>query len=66
VKAGIGTERACLLVVIEADSTGKKHLQALSEGARESKESWWEVLRQWKARGMNEPALALGDGAFGF
>jgi transposase-like protein len=56
VKAGIGTERACLLVVIGADTTGKKHLLALSEGYRESKESWLEVLRQWKARGMNEPA----------
>jgi transposase-like protein len=36
VKAGIGTERACLLVVIGADSTGKKHLLGLSEGFRES------------------------------
>jgi transposase-like protein len=66
VKAGIGTERACLLVVPGADSTGKKHLLALSEGYRESKESWLEVLRQLKARGMNEPALARGDGALGF
>jgi transposase-like protein len=66
VKAGIGTERACLLVVIGADTTGKKHLLALSEGARESKESWLAVLRQLKARGMNEPALAIGDGALGF
>jgi transposase-like protein len=66
VKAGIGTERACLLVVIGADTTGKKHLLALSEGYRESRESWLEVLRQLKARGMNEPALAIGDGALGF
>ena len=65
-KAGIGTERACLLVVLGADSTGKKHLLALSEGYRESKESWLAVLRQLKARGMNEPALAIGDGALGF
>ena len=65
-KAGIGTERACLLVVIGADSTGKKHLLGLSEGFRESKESWLDLLRQLKARGMNEPALAIGDGALGF
>jgi transposase-like protein len=65
-QAGIGTERACLLVVIGADSTGKKHLLGLSEGFRESKESWLELLRQLKARGMNEPALAIGDGALGF
>ena len=65
-KAGSGTERACLLVVIGADSTGKKHLLALSEGYRESKESWLGLLRQLQARGMNEPALAIGDGALGF
>lgn len=65
-KAGIGTERACLLVVLGVDSTGKKQLLALGEGYRESKESWLEVLRQLKARGMKEPALAIGDGALGF
>jgi transposase-like protein len=65
-KAGIGTDRACLLVVIGADSTGKKHLLGLTEGYRESKESWLELLRQLQARGMNEPALAIGDGALGF
>ena len=65
-KAGSGTERACLLVVIGADSTGKKHLLGLTEGFRESKESWLGLLRQLKARGMNEPALAIGDGALGF
>ncbi len=65
-KAGIGTERACLLVVLGADSTGKKHLLGLTEGYRESKESWLDLLRQLQARGMNEPALAIGDGALGF
>lgn len=65
-KAGIGTERACLLVVLGADSTGQKHLLGLTEGYRESKESWLDLLRQLKARGMNEPALAIGDGALGF
>ncbi len=65
-KAGIGSERACLLVVIGADSTGKKHLLGLTEGFWESKESWLDLLRQLKARGMNEPALAIGDGALGF
>jgi putative transposase len=65
-KAGIGDEKACLLVVIGADVTGKKHLLAIEEGYRESKHSWLEVLRGLKARGMNEPALAIGDGALGF
>ena len=66
IKAGIADERACLLVVMGADVTGKKHLLAMEEGYRESKESWLEVLRNLKARGMNEPALAVGDGGLGF
>ncbi|MDQ3255185.1 MAG: IS256 family transposase [Acidobacteriota bacterium] len=66
IKAGIADERACLLVVMGADVTGKKHLLAMEEGYRESKESWSMVLRNLKARGMNEPALAIGDGALGF
>ncbi len=66
IKAGIADERACLLVVMGADVTGKKHLLAMEEGFRESKESWSTVLRNLKARGMNEPALAIGDGALGF
>ncbi len=66
IKAGISDERACLLVVIGADVSGKKHLLALEEGYRESKESWLAVLRRLKARGMNEPAVAVGDGGLGF
>lgn len=66
IKAGIADERACLLVVMGADVMGKKHLLALEEGYRESKESWLEVLRNLKARGMNEPSLAIGDGGLGF
>ena len=66
IKAGIADERACLLVVMGADVTGKKHLLALEEGYRESKESWLAVLRRLKARGMNEPAVAIGDGGLGF
>ena len=66
IKAGIADERACLLVVMGADVTGKKHLLAMEEGYRESKESWLEVLRRLKARGLNEPALAVGDGGLGF
>ncbi len=66
VKAGIADERACLLVVMGADVAGKKHLLAMEEGYRESIDSWGGVLRRLKARGMNEPALASGDGALGF
>lgn len=65
-RAGLSDERACLLVVLGVDVSGKKHLLAMEEGYRESKESWLSVLRGLKARGMNEPALAIGDGALGF
>ncbi len=66
IRAGIADERACLLVVMGADVSGTKHLLAMAEGYRESKESWLAVLRNLKARGMNEPALAVGDGGLGF
>ena len=66
IKAGIADERACLLVVMGADVSGNKHLLAMEEGFRESIESWSGVLRNLKRRGMNEPALAIGDGGLGF
>lgn len=65
-KAGISDEKLCALVVMGADRTGRKHLLAIAEGYRESKESWLEVLRDLKARGMNEPAIAVADGGLGF
>lgn len=65
-KAGIADEKLCLLVVMGADVTGRKHLLGLVEGYRESKESWLELLRDLKARGLNEPAVAVADGGLGF
>lgn len=65
-QAGIGEEKACLLVIIGVDASGQKHYLALSQGYRESKESWLEVLRDLEKRGLNEPALAIADGALGF
>jgi transposase-like protein len=64
--AGIGEEKACLLIVLGVDTSGRKHFLALGEGYRESKESWLGVLRDLRDRGMNAPALAIGDGALGF
>jgi putative transposase len=57
----------CLLVVIGATADGKKELAALSDGYRESEDSWREVLLDLKARGLTmAPHLAVGDGALGF
>jgi len=64
-KAGLGTEKACLMVLIGADTEGKKHLIGLREGYRESAESWGGLLKDCRRRGLNEPACWIGDGALG-
>jgi transposase-like protein len=64
-KAGIGTEKACLMVLIGADREGKKHLIALREGYRESAESWGDLIRDCRKRGLNEPACWIADGNLG-
>ena len=59
-------DRLCLLVMIGARPDGTKELIAIEDGYRESTESWLDLLRGLKARGMQAPALAVGDGALGF
>ncbi len=59
-------DRLCCLVVVGARLDGKKELIAVRDGYRESEESWAELLRDLKKRGMRAPVLALGDGALGF
>ena len=60
-------EKQCMLVIIGADDTGKKHVLAISDGYRESTQSWREVLLDLKHRGLPAlPKLAVGDGALGF
>ncbi len=58
--------RLCALVVVGVNSQGEKQLLAIEDGMRESTQSWREVLLHLQARGMNAPALAIGDGAMGF
>jgi len=65
VKAGIGKEKAALLVVIGAHKDGSKRFLALEPGYRESKESWALVLRQMKSRGVKSARLFVGDGNLG-
>ncbi len=59
-------ERLCSLVMVGARLDGAKELVAISDGYRESTESWAELLRDLKKRGMRAPELAVGDGALGF
>lgn len=65
VKAGFEKDKACLLTLIGATRTGEKVLLALVSGHRESEEGWAEVLRDLKARGLNEPKLLCADGHLG-
>ncbi|WP_307568692.1 IS256 family transposase [Streptosporangium lutulentum] len=58
--------KLCLLVMIGVRADGRKELVALSDGYRESAESWADLLRDAKRRGMRAPVLAMGDGALGF
>jgi transposase-like protein len=60
-------ESFCILVIMEADAQGNKELIAISDGYRESKISWQEMLLDLKERGLQKmPKLAVGDGALGF
>jgi transposase-like protein len=58
--------KLCLLVMIGVRADGRKELVALSDGYRESTESWADLLRDCARRGMRAPVLAVGDGALGF
>ncbi|BCQ08882.1 hypothetical protein JMUB5695_02321 [Mycobacterium heckeshornense] len=59
-------EKLCLLVMIGVRADGRKELVALTDGYRESTESWADLLRDCRRRGMGAPVLAVGDGALGF
>lgn len=66
-KARLEDERACLLVIMGADLSGKKELLAIGDGLRESRESWKDLLRDLRVRGLKRPpVLAVCDGALGF
>lgn len=66
VRIRLEEDRLCLLVVMGVRPDGTKELVAIEDGYRESTESWQYVLRDLKARGMQDPKVAIGDGALGF
>ena len=54
-------------MIIGADDVGNKDIVGLSDGYRESEQSWLELLLELKRRGLEvAPELAVGDGALGF
>ena len=59
-------DRLCTLVIVGVRPDGTKELVALADGYRESTDSWAEVLRSVRDRGLAAPVLAVGDGALGF
>ena len=65
-KVRLEQDKVCLLVMIGVRADGTKQLIALADGFRESSESWADLLRSCKHRGMAAPVLAVGDGALGF
>jgi len=65
-KVRLEQDKVCLLVMIGVRVDGTKELVALADGFRESCESWADLLRDAKRRGMRAPVLAVGDGALGF
>ena len=59
--------KQCILVLMGATADGKKELIAVTDGYRESEQSWRELLLDLKSHGLRiEPKLAVGDGALGF
>jgi putative transposase len=62
-----GNHKQCILVLMGATEDGRKELIAVTDGYRESAQSWRELLLEAKQRGLSvDPKLATGDGALGF
>ncbi len=63
-------KRQCILVLMGATTNGKKELIGITEGYRESKQSWMELLLDCQSRGIGQcggdPELGIGDGGLGF
>src|SRR5689334_24862375 len=67
VQARLEEDAQCLLVIIGATPDGKKELVGLTDGVRESVQSWRELLLDLRRRGLSiGPELAVADGALGF
>jgi transposase-like protein len=58
--------RLCALVMVGVRADGTKELVAIADGQRESTDSWADLLRDLRRRGMRAPMVAVGDGALGF
>ena len=64
-RRGLEREKAAILVVMAALSDGRKVVVSAIPGYRESIESWSDVLRDMRRRGLECPRLVIGDGHLG-
>lgn len=64
-KAGPKDEKMAVLVVVGLTSKGTKEILAIEEGYRESFESWRDLLRGLKKRGLHWVGLLVADGILG-
>ncbi|MFF8022056.1 IS256 family transposase [Streptomyces sp. NPDC007896] len=64
-KVRLGQAHSCVLVLMGVRLDGTKELIAPAEGLRESTESWADLLRDCRRRGMRDPELVVGDSAMG-
>jgi putative transposase len=62
-KVRLEQARLCCLVIVGVRADGTK--EAVADGERESTDSWAELLRDLRRRGMRAPVVAVGDGALG-
>jgi putative transposase len=64
-KAGPKSDTMAVLVVVGLNRQGEKEILSLVEGYRESAESWRDVLRDLKRRGVQWIGLMIADGSLG-
>lgn len=64
-KAGLESEKAAILVLVGVNEHGGKEIISVMEGYRESYESWREIWRGARDRGMAAPLVVIGDGIAG-
>ena len=64
-KAGPKDDKMALLVAVGLNRRGQKEILAVEEGYRESTESWRDLLRDLKKRGVRWIGLTVADGIAG-
>ena len=57
--------KLCVLVLIGVNEQGQKNLLAISDGVRESTQSWQVLLLDLKERSFNARKVVFGDGDVG-